>query len=76
MNKTQYNNLMNEGGEGYIPSYLEKKETEEPRIWVLRDKRDRIIDMQVSISTDDSRYAELEAQLLQIKAEIEKEAIR
>jgi len=73
MNKPNYNNLYNEGGEGYIPSKYQPKEEQEPRIWQLRGKRDSILHRMESVSTSDKRYDEYTAQLAEIEAQIAQE---
>ena len=69
---TAYNNLYNEGGEGYNP-YPKHVETPEPLIWQLRGKRDRILHIMESVSTADARYAQLEAEkeAIEVKIKIE-----
>lgn len=70
MNRTSYNNLYNEGGEGYIPSKYQPKEAQEPRIWQLRGKRDSILHKMESVSTSDPRYDEYQQRLTELAAEI------
>ena len=73
MNRKDYNDLHNEGGEGYVPSYLQTPETSEPRIWQLRGQRDHILAIMAGTSTEDKGYLELAAKLAAVIMEIEKE---
>lgn len=67
--RTTYNNLYNEGGEGYNP-YKKQAESTEPRWSILDSKRDRLIRIMNGTSMQDSRYAELGKELAAVEAEI------
>ena len=69
-NYTRYNNLHNEGEEGYNPYDRRAAESAEPRWSVLSGQRSRILRIMEGISISDPRYAEYEAQLAKIEAEI------
>jgi len=75
MDARTYNQIHNEGGEGYVPSYL-TTETEEPLIWRLRGQRDSIVVAMAGTSTADPRYADLSTKLAEIKAAIAREETR
>ena len=66
---TRYNNLHNEGGEGYNP-YKKREESKEPRWSILDSKRDRLVRIMNGTSMQDSRYPELEKELAVVEAEI------
>lgn len=68
---TAYNNLHNEGGEGYNPH--EKfigADSGEPLWSRLMDRRDRVERIIVGTSTSDPRYKELDAELATLNAAI------
>jgi hypothetical protein len=69
--KMKWNDLQNEGGEGYGPTV--KKDNNIPHWVVLSGQRDRILKIMESVSTDDSRYAQYTLDLAAIEAEIKKE---
>jgi hypothetical protein len=69
--KMRWNDLQNEGGEGYRPTT--KKDNNIPRWVVLSGQRDRLLKIMESVSTADSRYAQYEIDLATVEAEIEKE---
>jgi len=66
----RYDNLYNEGAEGYNPHRRGGKESGEPRWSILSGKRSRIMRIMEGTSIHDSRYAELEAELAAVEAEI------
>ena len=57
MNERKYNNLMNEGGEGYNPH-----SKEEARPMDRAERMDRLMRIMAGTSTHDPRYAELRAE--------------
>ena len=64
-----YDKLYNEDGEGYNPH--RPKDSEIPRWVVLSGKKDRILRIMEGTSLHDSRYAELQLELMNIEKEIE-----
>ena len=65
----RFDNLYNEGGEGYNPH--RPKDADIPRWVVLFGKKDRILRFREGTSLHDSRYAELQLELMNIEKEIE-----
>lgn len=68
---TAYNNLHNEGAEGYNPHDKFAAKTEEPLWSIMMDRRDRVERVMVGTSTADPRYAELDAELAVLNAAID-----
>lgn len=69
---TAYNNLNNEGGEGYNPheQYINHDDDGEPLWSILDGKRARLMRVMNGTSTSDPRYAELEAEVATLAAAI------
>ena len=67
----KWNDLQNEGGEGYRP--IVKKTVEIPKWAMLSGKRDRLLKIMESVSVEDSRYAQYKMDLAMVEAEIKKE---
>lgn len=71
---TAYNNLHNEGGEGYNPHEKYIGETDEPLWSKLGDKAYRLQNLLNATSDEDPRYAAIEAELAVVRA-AEKDAV-
>jgi len=69
---TAYNNLQNEGGEGYNPhpQYLQDSNDGEPEWSKLDDKKYHIMRCMEGTSTSDPRYAEMEKEVATLTAAI------
>ena len=67
----RFNNLYNEGGEGYNPH--RPKDADIPKWVVLLGERDRILRVMEATSLRDPRYAEPAAELAHLAKELEKE---
>lgn len=65
-----YNNLHNEGGEGYNPHEQYITESGEPTWSKLMDRQHKVERIMDVTSIDDPRYAELAAELATLKAAI------
>lgn len=65
-----YNNLYNEGGEGYNPYPREIETSDEPEWSRLMDRRDKVERIMDATSIDSPRYAELERELATLTAAI------
>lgn len=65
-----YNNLQNEGGEGYNPHDKYISNDEEPEWSRLDDQRSRLIRRLEITSTSDARYAEIEAEIATLEAAV------
>ncbi len=65
---TAYNNLHNEGGEGYNPHPKHVGSTGEPEWSKLSDKLYRLQRIQNGTSDADPRWAELEAEIKVVEA--------
>lgn len=61
-----YDNLHNEGGEGYNP-FREKGGPSPPKGMALSEKKDRLKSIMAGTSIDDPRYAELQEQVKDIE---------
>jgi len=66
---SKYNDLHNEGGEGYNP-YPKRTESKEPRWSILEGKISRAIRIQNGTSTQDARYEELKKEIETLEAEL------
>lgn len=71
-NERWYDQVHNEGGEGYNP-HRGSGETPEPLIWRLIGHRDSLLAIMAGTSMQDRRYVELEADLAATNAAIARE---
>ena len=67
---TAYNNLYNEGGEGYNPHSQHIDQTPEPVWSQLMDRQHKVERIMDATSIDDPRYAELATELVTLKVAI------
>ena len=68
---TAYNNLHNEGGEGYNPHPKHIDNGGEPQWSALDDKRARLMRIMEGTSTDDQKYAVMEDEVAALTVAIE-----
>lgn len=66
--RKEYNDLFNEGGEGYNP--YPKKRAAIPQWVILSNVRDRILRVIAGVSINDPRYTELTAELAAVEIKL------
>jgi hypothetical protein len=67
---TNYNNLQNEGGDGYNPYDANTQVDNEP-LWIkLDDQRHRLMRIMEATSTSGLRYAQLVGEVAALEAQI------
>ena len=67
---TAYNNLHNEGGDGYNPHPQYVGTTDEPQWSILEDRKYRAMRIANATSTDDPRWEQLQAEIATLDAAI------
>jgi len=65
-----YNNLLNEGAEGYNPYQKYIQVGDVPQWYALDDKRARLMRIMEGTSTSDTRYSKMESEIRELEAAI------